>query len=37
VRTWACLELGLTGDLPLTLITTAVVFPIVDPGVRNAA
>lgn len=29
LSTWVCLELGLTGDFPLALIATAVVFPIV--------
>lgn len=29
LSTWLCLELGLVGDFPLTLIATAVVFPIV--------
>ncbi len=29
LSTYICLQLGLTGDFPLTLIATAVVFPIV--------
>jgi predicted membrane chloride channel (bestrophin family) len=29
ISTWACLHFGITGDFPLTLIATAVVFPIV--------
>ncbi|HSG80986.1 MAG TPA: hypothetical protein VLC48_01945 [Gemmatimonadota bacterium] len=29
VSTWACLRYGIQGDFPLTLIATAIVFPIV--------
>ena len=29
LSTWLCLRLGITADFPLTLIATAVVFPLV--------
>ena len=29
ISTWACLRLGITADFPLTLIATAIVFPLV--------
>src|SRR5215213_4797577 len=29
LSTWVCLELGIKADFPLTLIATAIVFPLV--------